>query len=323
MADTGSKPLVCFTPNDAWGITPPGGSRKIRFKAPEGFNIGTQYEFMQLPCGQCTGCRLEYSRQWAIRCVHEASLYDENSFVTLTYDPEHLPPGGSLRKRDLSLFLKRLRHHHGPFRFYACGEYGEKLGRPHYHICFFGYDPPEQRFYKKSRENPLYISDPLTKIWGQGMVTVGALTFQSAAYAARYIMKKVNGSQKDTHYMNVDCQTGEIISDLVPEFTDMSRGGKTGQGGIGKKWFDEFHGSDVKPDDFVVLKGSNAKMRPPRYYDKLLKDMDPDGYDIIRRERVRNAEKHANNNTPDRLAVREKVQDAKLHLLKRNMDTEQ
>jgi hypothetical protein len=100
---------------------------------------------LELPCGQCIGCRLERSRQWAMRCLHESSLYDRNAFVTLTYDDEHLPPGGSLNYPDFQRFMKRLRKNSkSPIRFYMGGEYGESTLRPHFHVCLFGYDFPDK-----------------------------------------------------------------------------------------------------------------------------------------------------------------------------------
>ena len=101
---------------------------------------------IQLPCGQCIGCRLERSRQWAIRCMHEKSLYSLSSFLTLTYDDDHLPPNGTLVKRDFQLFMKRLRWEMGDgIRFFACGEYGDGNLRPHYHALLFNVDFPDKR----------------------------------------------------------------------------------------------------------------------------------------------------------------------------------
>ena len=107
---------------------------------------------LELPCGQCIGCRLERSRQWAMRCLHEASLHDFNAFITLTYSDSNLPPGGSLHYTDFQLFMKRLRKRAGmPVRFYCGGEYGESgTVRPHFHACLFGYDFPDKVFYKKT-----------------------------------------------------------------------------------------------------------------------------------------------------------------------------
>ncbi len=97
---------------------------------------------LSLPCGQCIGCRLERSRQWAMRCMHEAQLHENNCFITLTYDNTHLPSDGSLHYKDFQLFIKRLRKKFGNtrIRYYMAGEYGENFGRPHFHACIFGHD---------------------------------------------------------------------------------------------------------------------------------------------------------------------------------------
>lgn len=148
---------------------------------------------LRLPCGQCVGCRLERSRQWALRCVHEASLHDSNLFVTLTYDDEHLPEFNSLYYPDFQKFMKRLRKKFSRenIRFYMCGEYGETTLRPHYHVILFNFDLPDRRLYRRSHSGDhLFTSEILTKIWGKGFCPFGNVTFQSAAYTARYIMKK-------------------------------------------------------------------------------------------------------------------------------------
>ena len=142
---------------------------------------------VQVPCGQCIGCRLEKSRQWAIRCVHEAQMHEENCFITLTYNKESLPADGSLRKRDFQLFMKRLRKECGEgIRYYMCGEYGAKYERPHYHICLFGYDFKDKYIWDERDKVPLYRSTKLEKLWTLGFSTIGEVTFQSAAYVAPY-----------------------------------------------------------------------------------------------------------------------------------------
>ena len=93
---------------------------------------------IEIPCGQCIGCRMRRASDWTIRVMHEASLHSENCFVTLTYGRDKLPPDGSLEHRDFQLFMKRLRRHFGKtVRFYMCGEYGPLNFRPHYHACLF------------------------------------------------------------------------------------------------------------------------------------------------------------------------------------------
>ena len=117
--------MPCYHPIPGYRAksTNPSGKRSIVFNLSEGFKNFA----VSVPCGRCIGCRLERARQWSIRCIHEASLYEANCFVTLTYDDDNLPLDGSLRPRDMVLFLKRLRKRFGPgIRFFQCGEYGDK-----------------------------------------------------------------------------------------------------------------------------------------------------------------------------------------------------
>nr|UQB76424.1 replication associated protein [Flumine microvirus 5] len=266
---------------------------------------------MRLSCGQCIGCRLERSRQWAIRCVHEASLYKRNCFVTLTYADEFVPVGGSLEHRHFQLFMKRLRSKYAADRprFYMCGEYGEENLRPHYHACLFNFDFPDKLYYRKGSDgSALYRSDSLDKLWGFGFCTVGAVTFESAAYCARYIMKKVNGDLAHSHYNHVDLVTGEVFN-RVPEFTHMSL-----KPGIGAGWLGRFQ-SDVYPHGMVV---SNAKeVRPPSYYDRKFKRADPVAWERIALERVKYAREREADSTPERLSVRRVITEARVAQFKR------
>ena len=127
----------------------------------------------ELPCGQCIGCRLEYSRQWAIRCMHEASLYEDNCFITLTYDQDHLPHDRSLNKSHFQKFMKRLRKRFGGgIRFYHCGEYGERTRRPHYHACIFNFDFSDKKLFKIVNNHRLYTSEQLEELWPFGFSTM-------------------------------------------------------------------------------------------------------------------------------------------------------
>lgn len=210
-------------------------------------------QYLELPCGQCTGCRLERSRSWAVRCVHEAQMHDENCFLTLTYDDDHLPSDGSLVKRDLTLFWKRLRKEIDPIRirYFACGEYGSQFERPHYHACVFGWSPPDKKLYTIRSGAYLYISAMIGNLWPFGFHTIGDVTFDSAAYVARYVLKKINGDRQKDHY-----------GKRVPEYVVMSR-----KPGIAHDWIEKYS-SDVYPNDFVVIR-DNIKCKPPRYYDKI------------------------------------------------------
>lgn len=302
--------MVCYHPLRAWRTATRGASGKLGITfAP---NKGYQDKPLQLPCGQCIGCRLERSRQWAMRCVHEAAMHEDNCFVTLTYDDEHLPADRSLHYRDFQLFNYRLRKRFGAgVRFYMCGEYGETYGRPHYHACFFNLDFGDLEPFKGSGKSQLFVSSELSRLWTSGYSTVGRVTFDSAAYVARYVMKKVTGAAAAAHYEWIDHETGEVF-DRVSEFTRMSL-----KPGIGRLWYEKYH-NEVYPDDFVVMNGK--KVRPPKYYDQLYELTYPSDFRSIRFSRKSVGRKHADDATKERLAVREKVAKAKLSRFKRNVE---
>ena len=289
--------MPCYTPLTGYRSTSGG----ITFSKKQAWS---DLPPLEIPCGQCVGCRLERSRQWALRCVHEASLHDDNCFITLTYDDDHLPPGGTLVKKHFQDFMKRLRKDVQPtrIRYYACGEYGDRTFRPHYHALLFNYRPSDLVLIGKGPtedRHPYYGSESLAQTWGYGHVTVGECTFESAAYCARYVMKKQTGRAAADHY-----------GDRLPEFNLMSR-----RPGIGKDWYNQFK-SDLYPHDFTVL--NNKKMRPPKVYDTYYEQ---DGGDIeaLKTKRRAQGRLHSENNTKERLAVREEIQERKLKQLQRQI----
>jgi len=266
---------------------------------------------LQLPCAQCIGCRLERSRQWAIRCMHESQLHSENCFITLTYNDDHLPPDNSLNYRDFQLFMKRLRFRFPKtkIRFYMAGEYGEQFGRPHFHACIFGLNFDDKETLRKSPSGSmLYRSSILEELWPFGYSSIGDVTFESAAYVARYIMKKITGNQSAVHYEGVDTSTGEVIT-RKSEFNKMSL-----KPGIGAGWYNLYK-TDVYPHDFVVLNGK--KLKPPKFYDKKFKNDNPFEWDEVLFSRETVGKLHVLDQTPERLAVQEKVLSARLTKLKR------
>ncbi len=271
-------------------------------------------EIVDLPCGQCIGCRLERSRQWALRCMHEASLYDENCFVTFTYDDEHVPFDGSLNKDHFQSFMKRLRFHLHPerVRFYMCGEYGEQLSRPHYHALLFGQDFHwDRKIWKRERDHTLYRSDFLEDIWKLGMCVIGDLTFESAGYVARYCMKVVTGEKaKSEHYWKHHSGFDMMI-EIEPEYSNMSR-----RPGIGADWLDEFS-SDVFPSDECVSRGHPS--RPPRYYDERFRSFHPEVMDEVKEKRKASSILHYDDNVPSRLRSKEKVCIARTEQLIRSL----
>lgn len=285
-------------------------------KGPEGkyaisFSESADGVPIQVACGQCIGCRLERSRQWAIRCMHESQMHDDNCFITLTYDPEYLPADQSLDVTHWQKFMKRLRKNTGQkIRFFHCGEYGETEGRPHYHACLFGYDFPDKIPHSENHNgDTIYESPFLEKTWGLGFCTVGALTYESAAYCARYVMKKITGTAAADHYERMDVSTGEIYS-LEPEYTTMSR-----RPGIGSGWYYAYK-DDLYPDDYVVVNGKRARI--PKFYDKYYEVENPTSYEVIKKKRTEEVMK-CTDNTADRLEVKRKVKEAQIKQLKRKL----
>lgn len=269
---------------------------------------------LELPCGQCVGCRLERSRQWAIRCVHEAQLHKQNSFLTLTYDEQHIPPNFRLEYRDFQLFMKRLRKkfRRQRIRFFMCGEYGDSMSRPHFHACLFGWDAPDKYLWRgqSGDEDALFRSPILEALWPNGFVTLGSVTFKSAAYVARYVMKKRTGDSARLHYSVLDPETGELL-ERPAEFTHMSL-----KPGIGAEWYTRYRG-DVYPHGMVVVNG--REVRPPRFYDRRFKRDCPDEAEALQAVRDQDARNRAADNTHERLAVKERVAYARLSQLKREI----
>lgn len=262
--------MRCFRPLQAYK-----SFGNIVFGAPK-LSDAPMAQKLQLPCGRCTGCRLEQSRQWAARIMMENQLHDESCFITLTYDDDHLPAFNSLDKKHLTDFFKRLRKALDPVkvRYFAVGEYGEKTKRPHYHIILFGTSFPDKKLYRQ-RSNPLYESSILSKAWPYGFANFGAVSFESAAYCARYCLKKVNRQDEDFE-VACDVSTGEVIY-RVKEFSVMSR-----RPGIGALWYDVF-GGDTRRTDFVVMRGK--AMKPPRYFDKLFEKYDSEDFFRVKKKR--------------------------------------
>lgn len=306
--------MACYHPISAFRSLvkkTPNGKSVIAFKADP---IKTQpYEKIQLPCGQCIGCKISRSRQWALRCVHEASLYQNNCFITLTYNDENLPKNRSLNKRHLTLFFKSLRFHHQgiepvkdeqtgtkrfPIRYFACGEYGAKLSRPHFHACIFNFNFPDRVRWTEREGITLYTSQQLQALWPYGYSTIGDVTWQSAAYVARYVTKKINGDRAAEHYIMGDPETGEAYY-LEPEYITMSR-----RPGIAKRWFMQYK-TDCFPKDYLTHEGKRLKI--PSYYDRIYDQIEPEKLSAIRQERRKKA---CNNqhNTRERLKVREDIQ---------------
>lgn len=242
------------------------GKRPLTFKSREAY---TDLPVM-VPCGKCIGCKTDKTNEWAARCYHESKMHKENCFLTLTYNNENLPPGGTLVKEHLQSFMKSLRQEIYPnlIRFYGAGEYGDKLSRPHYHILVFGHSFPDRKLHALNRkqDQQLFISDTLGRLWKKGFHLIGHLDLASAKYVAAYTAKKITGEKAESHY-----------NGKLPEFALMSR-----RPGIGHDWFKKYT-SDVYPKDYFHIKG--VRYRPPLYYDKLLEKDRPKTMKKVRERR--------------------------------------
>jgi len=220
---------------------------------------------------------------WASRMMHEAQLHEHNSFITLTYDDNHLPPNGSLAPDDITLFFKRLRRtlKGKKILYYYCGEYGENLSRPHYHIALFNHDFHTDRLpHRETQSGKVYRSPTLEKLWTNGFSEIGNLEYDSARYVAGYIQKKVNGKKQDEHYTQLDQSTGELTL-LHPEFARMSR-----RPAIGLNWIQQYS-NDIY--NYDVCHVGDKKLRPPPYYDKWLKKTNEQKYNDIKLSREASA----------------------------------
>lgn len=296
--------MPCFHPKPAWQ-SPDGG--KLVFSSwrrdVRAVQDGPGWRYLEVPCGQCVGCRLNRSAQWALRMEHEASLHDANVFLSLTYDDDNVPRDMSLDKKHFQDFMKRFRDYYNypPIKFYHCGEYGGQTARPHYHACIFNFDFPDKVLWKEYKvpgsDDPirLYTSESLSLRWGKGFCTIGDVTWESAAYCARYVVDKITGPVADVHYRG-----------RLPEYSTQSKG-------IGRGWFERYQG-DLWPHDFAVSRGHQVKV--PRYYDKLLEQREPLTFARLKEERAERA-REITDNSDDRLAVKEELQLRRLELLQR------
>jgi len=254
-------------------------------------------------------------------------MHQDNYYLTLTYAPEHLPMHGTLKHKDFQSFMKRYRKKYvryaynlakgkteavNPIRYYMCGEYGETTFRPHYHAAIFGHAFTDLEYLGKSASgSPMWRSPQFGDLWPLGHHTIQQLTFSSAAYIARYIMKKITGPEAPEYYTRHDPITDQWV-EVEPEYNRMST-----NPGIGKSWFDEFHQTDAYSKDHLVHDG--RKLPIPRYYDKLLGKENEKALRKVKQSRKAKAAERSADNTWERLATREKLAEIKLKKLERSL----
>lgn len=275
--------MSCYHPIEAWDYTPdlhdPTLDRVISFRPPavaDRDKMIRQGRRLMLPCRHCVGCRLAKSREWANRVVMEQLYHDDCWFLTLTYDDEHLPRAhgvdyygeivsshATLVKVDLQRFFKRLRRYSGQsIRYFAAGEYGTQTYRPHYHILLFGLRLTDLCVLRQNFAGDQYFTSALLeKCWSVGYHILGRVTWQSAAYVARYTLKKATHGYDRRYY---------DLAGIEPEFQVMSL-----KPAIGLQYYLD-HPEIMEYDTFAVsTPDGGRKMRPPEYFRKLYRDSHP------------------------------------------------
>jgi len=289
--------MACISPITAFRARSvnPSGKRPLVFSGVNGYSDLP----VTVPCGMCIGCRIQRARTWALRCLHESKGHTFNSFVTLTYDDEHLPTSAAIEKLTLQLFFKRLRKAGFVFRYFAAGEYGSVTNRPHYHVLFFGIDFHEDRkLYKRSETGNLYTSEKLSSVWGLGHAIIAGFNYTTAQYVAKYIIGKKlgKGSADSPVYSRLDLSTGECFQ-VNPEFVLMSR-----RPGIGAEWYEKYS-NDAFPSDFLIADGK--KFSVPKYYLNKLEKTDNEMHESVKKKR--RISQHLNQ--PDRreLEAKQKI----------------
>lgn len=250
---------------------------------------GFGFRAFDLPCkAHCLSCRIKYSYEWAIRCNHESQFHKQNAFLTLTYREEDLPNYNHLNDDHMTSFIREYRRTlDTPIKYLKCGEYGGKNHRPHYHCLIFGHQFDDLTHYK----NNLFNSKTLSRLWPHGYAVSGSVSFESAAYCARYATKKLSGN-KNTHlkkYDIIDSYTGEVY-EAPPEYATMSNRG----GGIGRSWIEK-HADEVFTHDSVLV-NSKFLIKPPRFYDDVLQQLDSDRF--LNLKLRRDAEREASGRKP-------------------------
>lgn len=253
-----------------------------------------------LRCGSCIDCRLNSSHKWAVRCMFESQYHEQSIFVTLTYADTHLPFGNfvdangeifssSLSLYDIQAFLKRLRErldrlYGSKIRIFYCGEYGELNHRPHYHAIIFGFPLAAKLNFEYSQDGFNYYTSPdIESCWSDrfgvsmGFHVVSDFSYDTAAYTARYIMKKQKG--KSLSYLHTSYPDG--FSPLVNPFAHQST-----KPGLGYLYFKEHKDEIYTYDSIYYQKDFRVfKSKPPRYFDKLYDLEHHSQFALLRSER--------------------------------------
>lgn len=294
--------------------------RYIRHMVEEKNKLNSGYHYIQIPCQKCWACQLKYSSEWATRITLEAQKYEHNWFITLTYDDKNAPIaeksswieykdnpedpsrekipteevryndgtwGYTLNPTDMDTFLNSLRKHfrdkgkklygkpHEGIKYFYCGEYGSTTSRPHYHIILLNCPLDPNEFYgpyvDKKNFKAHWKSKELDRLWQKGMIDVAECEWSCVAYVARYCTKKLNPNSDKREYLE---------NGMYPEFVRMSKG-------IANDYFEEHYKEVYANDELIMktIKGNVGSIKPPRAFDKKLKEINPELYETVKRSR--------------------------------------
>jgi len=316
--------MPCFTPLKGY---------KDRVSGGLTFNKNGTSQTLEVACGQCLGCRLDHALMWAIRIVHESYLHMDdqgNCFVTLTYRDEeectdeqfekghYIPADYSLKPSHVQQFIRSLRKSEAKLakkqkrdvhriRYFYCGEYGDENQRPHYHICLFNHSFNDQQMWEDDEGFYTYTSKSLEAAWPYGFSTVAVLNFETAAYTAKYSLKKITGIQANDHYLRCD-EHGEAYW-LLPEYIRMSTG-RSKPCGLGAGFYEKFT-DDIFPSDECPVPGKGIIKKVPRYYQNILQSEDPSTLELVKEIRQIFIKAHAADFTPERLRDKYKCAQAR------------
>lgn len=230
---------------------------------------------LKVPCGKCIECRLNYARQWSFRLQAEMLYHEYNSFITLTYDDNHVPLSESgnltLRKSDFQKFMKRLRKNTGlDISYYACCEYGEHTLRPHYHAIIFGWFPDDLVFNRTNKfGNVLYTSPTLQKLWPFGFSLISEANVRTGGYCARYCTKKLTGPSAILAYDQLGIERPSALMSRRPA--------------IGYQYFIDHIDDLIKYDKLSIATADGVlTISPPKYFFDKLQLTHPDIFDNIK-----------------------------------------
>ena len=314
--------MGCTSPLRVWHskeVNESTGKRGITFSDSYAYEKDMPFE---IACKQCNSCLRDRSGNWGLRLYGESMQYDNNHFLTLTFDEENLHKREnplSVDKRDMQLFNKRLRksiasenphdkienpeefkswNKAHKLKFYQIWEYGELNNRPHYHSLLFNvpyFDDLVLYSQGKNGDN-LYKSEKLAKLWPHGQCAIGEVNMDTIGYTTNYVVNNKSGEGAEEYYSRTDLETGEVYQ-VEKQGSSMSKG-------LGNQFYEDFR-NDMYPKDFITLSGRKTKL--PKYYDLLEELADPIRFDEIKEKRLESAMKFKNDDTPERRKVKEKV----------------